>query len=73
MSLFALPGTNFSAERVFSNINVQWSDERNSLNVETVKGIIIVKYNFKEMTCNDFYKYLLSKPELLKINKRVFL
>jgi hypothetical protein len=64
--LFALPGTNSSIERVFSNINVQWSDERNKLDIESVKGIILVKYNFKDMTCVEFHKYLLSKPDLLR-------
>lgn len=63
---FALPSSNSSVERVFSHINVQWSDERNQLNIEAVKGILIVKYNFKQMTCSEFHKYLISKPDLLR-------
>lgn len=63
---FALPSNNCNVERVFSDINVQWSDEKNKLGVESVKGIILTKYNFKDMCCSEFYKYVMNKPALLR-------
>lgn len=64
--IFAIPGSNSSVERVFSLIKAQWTNERNRFNIESVKGILIVKYNFKNYSCEEFYKYLLSNPEILK-------
>jgi hypothetical protein len=39
----ALPGTNAEVERIFSVINILWTDEKNKFKVETVKAIIVVK------------------------------
>lgn len=52
-------------ERLFSLINVQWTKERN-LNVDTVKSIITVQYNFKHINCQEFYNYLSGNKTLLK-------
>ncbi|KAL0852636.1 hypothetical protein ABMA27_016911 [Loxostege sticticalis] len=55
-----------NVERVFSLINnTQWSKERNRLSVQSVKSIILTQYNFKNMSCEDFYNYLLKNKELL--------
>lgn len=64
--IFAIPGSNSSVERVFSLIKAQWTNERNHLQMESVKGILIVKYNFKNYSCVEFYNYLLSNREVLK-------
>ena len=40
--------------------------ERNKLNVDTKKGILIVQYNFRETSCVDFFNFLKSNKELLK-------
>ena len=63
---FAIPSNNSNCERIFSFINIQWTDERNQLKVETVRDMTIVKYNFKSMLCCDFQKYL-QRPENVKV------
>lgn len=63
---FSIPGHNANVERVFSLISSQWTDERNRLSIQSVKGLLLVQYNFKEYSCQEFYKYLLSKPKLLE-------
>ncbi|XP_060847841.1 uncharacterized protein LOC132927347 [Rhopalosiphum padi] len=60
----AIPGTNASVERIFSLTNVLWTDEKNRFNVETIKSIIIAKQHFKNITCSQFYEFLLKHPKL---------
>ena len=55
---FAIPAHNVNCERIFSLINSQWSDERNRLLVETIRAIVMVQFNFKDLSCMDFKKYL---------------
>ncbi|KAJ4451107.1 hypothetical protein ANN_02547, partial [Periplaneta americana] len=55
-----IPSHNGSAERVFSLISAQWTKERNRMLTETVRGIIMVKYNLKDMSCEEFHSYLLQ-------------
>lgn len=62
---FCISAHNANVERVFSLINTQWSKERNRLSVHSVKSLILTQYNFKNMTCEDFYNYLLKNRELL--------
>ena len=62
---FCISAHNANVERVFSLINAQWTKERNRLNVESVKAVILTQYNFKDMMCMDFYSYLLRNEELL--------
>lgn len=61
----AMPGTNAAVERIFSTINVLWTDEKNRFLVETIKSIIIVKTHFSNYSCNDFYNILLKENKLL--------
>ncbi|KAL4122741.1 hypothetical protein QTP88_015022 [Uroleucon formosanum] len=61
----AIPGTNAAVERIFSTINVLWTDEKNRFLVETIKSIIIVKTHFKNLSCNEFYNILLKETRLL--------
>jgi hypothetical protein len=51
----ALPGCNAAVERVFSLINVLWTDEKNRLKIETVEALTIVKTHFKDFSCAEFY------------------
>jgi len=60
----AIPGTNASVERIFSIINVLWTDEKNHFKVET-RSIIIAKQHFKSLTCSQFYEFLLKHSKLL--------
>ncbi|CAH0406173.1 unnamed protein product [Chilo suppressalis] len=62
---FSISAHNANVERVFSLINTQWTKERNRLSVESVKALILTQYNFKNMSCEDFYNYLLKNQELL--------
>lgn len=62
---FCIGAHNANVERVFSLINTQWRKERNRLSVESVKSLILVQYNFKNMSCEDFYNYLLKNQDLL--------
>lgn len=36
-------------------MEIQWTDERNYLQLDNVENIIIYKYNYKK-TCSKFYK-----------------
>jgi hypothetical protein len=60
---FAIPSHNACVERVFSLINSQWTKERNRLCLESIKGIILVKFNLRHLSCVDFYQYLLDDKQ----------
>ncbi|XP_042311019.1 uncharacterized protein LOC121924036 [Sceloporus undulatus] len=62
---FSLPGHNANVERVFSFISSQWTNDRNTLNVDSVKGLLLVKYNYKHLSCSEFYKYIVSQQGIL--------
>jgi hypothetical protein len=51
---------------VFSLINAIWTDEKNRLKIETVKGLIIVKTYFKNLSCAEFYDEILNEKEILE-------
>ena len=63
--VFALPSHNANVERVFSLMQSQWTKERNKLSVESLKGLLLVQYNFKASSCNYFHAYLMSNRKLL--------
>lgn len=63
--IFAIPSHNANVERVFSMMNAQWTDERNRFTVDSVKGLLMVKYNYKEFNCSEFYDYCLNNKKLL--------
>ena len=44
----------------------QWIKERNKLSVATMKGILTLQYNFKDMCCSEFFSFLKSDKALLK-------
>lgn len=67
---FSIPGHNANCERIFSLIEAQWTKERNRLSVETVRDIVSVKFNFKKISCSEFYKYLL-RPENSKLLRQI--
>lgn len=64
--VFALPSHNANVERVFSLMQSQWTKERNQLSVESLKGILFMQYNFKDMSCKDFHAYVLSNRKVLR-------
>lgn len=64
--VFSILAHNANVERMFSLVNAQWSKERNRLTIESVKAILITQENYKTVSCEDFYVYVLEKKELLK-------
>lgn len=63
--ILCLPGTTAPVERIFSAMNKTWTEDKSMLSVESLKAILMVKYNLK-YSCVEFYNFLLSKPDLLK-------
>lgn len=45
--ILCLPGTNSSVERVFSEMNKTWTEDKSALSVETLKAALMVKTNLK--------------------------
>jgi hypothetical protein len=64
--ILSVPVSNAYIERVFSLMGSQWTDERNSLKVETVKALVQVKVNF-DLTCPQMYQMLISNRKLLDL------
>jgi hypothetical protein len=61
-----IPSTSASIERVFSITNALWTDEKNSFLVETIKAVIVTEIHFQNLSCNDFFLFILNKPKLLQ-------
>lgn len=64
--VFAIPAHNGNTERIFSLMNIQWTEERNKMGVDTLSAILQVLYNLK-MDCSSFYNFILEKKEVLKL------
>jgi hypothetical protein len=67
--IFSVPGHNGNVERIFSLMEIQWTDERNRLIPETIEGILQCIVNFKFNSCSEMYDYAINCPELLKEGK----
>lgn len=65
-NILSIPVSNAFPEGVFSMMNVQWTDDRNSLKLETVKALLQVKVNFNGITCSEMYDLILKNSGLLK-------
>lgn len=63
--IMCLPGSNAPVERIFSTMNLIWTDQKNRLKVETVKAILSVKTNFN-MSCDEFSKKLSENENVLR-------
>lgn len=62
---FAIPAHNANIERIFSLIGFQWTDERNRLLTESIKQIMILKFNLKELDCSNFFVMIKEDKETL--------
>lgn len=51
--------TNAAVERMFSLMNALWSNERNWLELCTVKLTVVMEHHFRNYTCTEFYEFLL--------------
>jgi hypothetical protein len=61
----SLPETNAAGERVFSQVNALWTDERNRLEVSTVNSIVLVKHHFHNYKFTEFHEFLLRNRKIL--------
>lgn len=61
--MFAIPAHYANVERIFSLMEIQWTNERNCLRLETVESILICKYNYKK-TYSEMYYYVKTQPSL---------
>ena len=52
---FAVTFQNVNVQRVFLLMQSEWTKERKKLSVATMKGILILQYNFKDTCCNEFF------------------
>lgn len=66
--VFAIPAHNANVERIFSLMEIQWTDEQNRLQLDTVESILMCKYNCKN-NCSEFYDYVKTQPSLLSLVK----
>ena len=60
-----LPGSNAPVERIFSQMNALWTDEKNRFLVETIKTILMTKSTFN-LSCDAFAKKLARNIATLK-------
>lgn len=63
--IFSIPGHNGNVERIFSMMEIQWTDERNKLSTNTVESILQCLQNY-DFNCCEMHDYLLSNKALLR-------
>uniref|UniRef100_A0A2S2N9H4 HAT C-terminal dimerisation domain-containing protein n=1 Tax=Schizaphis graminum TaxID=13262 RepID=A0A2S2N9H4_SCHGA len=63
--LMCIPGSNANVERIFSDMNNLWTDDKSRFDVKTVKAMLVVKHFFTE-NCSEFHDFLLGNKNLLK-------
>ena len=63
--LMCLPGSNAIVERIFSQMNALWTNEKNRFPVETIKSILMIKSNIN-LSCDAFAKKLAKDKAILK-------
>lgn len=54
---FSIPTGQASIERIFSLMNMYWSDNRNRCTLDLIKAELAIKTNFT-MTCSEFNEFL---------------
>ena len=57
-AVFAIACSNAECERIFSLMNVQWTDERNRLKLKTVSRIVSLLINCESISCLKMFNYL---------------
>lgn len=60
-----LPGANAITERVFSEVTHSWKKESSQLSIDTLKVMLIVKFNL-DYTCSEFFDFIKGNTEILK-------
>jgi hypothetical protein len=62
--ILVMPGTNADCERLFSLINIYWSDEKSHLEVVTLEAVMKVKN--LNVSCEDFFNLIKDNETLLR-------
>ena len=57
---------NANVERIFSLMQPQQSKERDIVLVSSVEKILVVQYNFADLSCRQFYDFVTDDTQLLK-------
>ncbi len=63
--IFVLTGTNTDCERLFSEINQYWTDEKSQLHVQILEGVMKVKNNIN-VTYEEFHEMIKNDNESLE-------
>ncbi|KAF3842553.1 hypothetical protein F7725_024504, partial [Dissostichus mawsoni] len=67
--IFSIPCSNAHTERVFSMMTSAWRNERNRLDVDSVKAELHICVNFT-FECTDMYQRLLTNKNLLEAARK---
>uniref|UniRef100_A0A8C6M4A3 HAT C-terminal dimerisation domain-containing protein n=1 Tax=Nothobranchius furzeri TaxID=105023 RepID=A0A8C6M4A3_NOTFU len=67
--IFSIPCSNAHSERIFSMMSSAWRNERNRLDVESVKAELQICVIFT-LDCTDMYKKFLSNKKLLEAARK---
>ncbi|XP_067137482.1 uncharacterized protein [Centruroides vittatus] len=52
---FSIPAHNAITERALCLVEPQWTDQRNRMEIETVKSLVMMKFNINNRNCLEFY------------------
>ncbi|XP_050515221.1 uncharacterized protein LOC126890380 [Diabrotica virgifera virgifera] len=63
--ILSTPTSNCFPERVFSQMNLKWSDARNKCSVKLIKAELLVQFNL-QLSCEEFFKFTKEKRDILK-------
>ncbi|CAF4125937.1 unnamed protein product [Rotaria sordida] len=63
--VFSIPCSNAYVESIFSQMNHLWTNYRNRMDIQLVAAELQIRKN-SNISCNDFYKYIISQQDLLK-------
>ena len=63
--VFSIPASNGYFEFIFSHMKYLWNNNRSRMRHDLVGAELKIRMNI-HLTCKEFYKYLLTKPDLLK-------
>lgn len=58
--ILSVPTSNCFPERVFSQMNLKWSDARNRCSVNLIKAELLIQFNL-ELSCAEFFNYIKKK------------
>ncbi|CAF3420764.1 unnamed protein product [Rotaria socialis] len=67
--IFSIPCSNSFVESIFSNMKHCWNDYRNRMNTELISSELKIRIN-SNYSCNQFYRRVLSEPQLLKQSRQ---